>query len=565
MVIGLFVQIALIALVVFGIRAIRHRRTSAPLGTQIRNVFQYVVLLALLVASASGLSGLLGMVIDRADVVKADSSELALNLSLLFVGVPLLVIVGLWTKRRIARDPLETESPGWTLFVTIAVIAPLVVALFGVYAMLRFAFRADNYDGFALAQAVVWGATWFCVDRLDRQLSPGPHTALRHVAAALIGLGLAAVGVGQLVAAVLERILWPGSANAVLVDNTDLLASAVALLIIGAAVWMRYWVRGLATVPDSDGWRLVVVLFGVAGGLITAIVAGATVLYRVAVWWLGTPSATAISDHFSSLPSALGAACAGLMVWAYHRAVLAARRGQQRTEIDRTYDYVMSIGGLIASGVGVVILLGAFVEALTGSALLAGDPALNTLLLAVVLLIIGIPVWWVHWRAAGVHHASGDPDEIDSVSRRVYLISLIGVGGLVALGTGIATVYAFLRDVLDSTLSTSTARSMRFPLAVLLTSGGIAIYHLGVFRADHRGVEQTAFRKNARRLVLVGPYSAVIDRLLREQGETKVEWIVTRSGVWSADALQTIRAEHEGDMVISLTPSGAFGAPLDSP
>lgn len=562
MVIGLLVQIALIALVVFGIRAIRHRRTSAPIGTQIRNVFQYVVLLALLLASTSGLSGLLGMVADRADVVKADSSELALNLSLVLVGAPLLALIGIWTQRRIARDPQETQSPGWTLFVTVALIAPLVVALFGAYAMLRFAFRADDYDGFALAQAAVWGATWFGVDRLDRRFARTPLADFRHVVGALIGLALAAVAIGQVVAALLERTAFPNSRDAVLVDDTTAMASAVALLIIGAAVWMRYWVRGLAAWPNSDGWRLLVVLFGVAGGLITAIVAGATVLYRVAVWFIGTPGATDIGDHFSGLPGALGAALAGLLVWAYHRAVLAAQRGQQRTEIDRTYDYVMAIGGLVAGCVGVVILLGAFVEALTGGALLAGDPALNTLLLAVVLLIIGIPVWWKHWHVASLRYALGEPDEIESVSRRVYLITLIGVGGLVALGTGIATVYLFLRDVIDGTLASSTARSMRFPLAVLLTSGAVSLYHLGVFRVDHRRSGEMPTRDAPRRVVLVGPYDAAIDRLVREISNTQVEWIATRSGSWSAGDLQAILAEHEGDVVISLTPSGAFGATL---
>jgi hypothetical protein len=565
MVIGLFVQIALIALVAFGIRAIRQRRTSAPLGTQLRNVFHYLVVLALALATASGLSGLLGMVADRANFVKDNSSELALNLSLLFVGAPLLVVFGLWTKRRITRDPLETESPGWTLFVTIALLVPLVVTLFGAYALLRFAFRADDYDGFALAQAVVWGATWFGVDRLDRRFTRGPQTTFRHVAAALIGLVLGAVGAGQLVAAILDRLFTPGSLDAVLVDNTDLLASAIALLFIGAAVWIRYWVRGLSASPDSEGWRLYVVLFGVAGGLITAIVAGATVLYRVAVWFLGTPSATDIGDHFSSTPSALGAACAGLVVWAYHRAVLAARRGIQRTEIDRTYDYVMAIGGLIATGVGVVILLGAFVEALTGGALLAGDPALNTLLLAVVLLIIGLPVWWVHWRAAGLHYASGEPDEIASVSRRVYLISLIGIGGLVALGTGIATVYIFLRDVIDGTLSSATVRSLRIPMATLITSGAIATYHLSCFRSEHEIRVASSPEIARRRVVLVGPFDASIDQFVRERGESQVEWIATQSGTWSEAELSAILTEHEGDVVVSLSLSGAFGASLRTP
>lgn len=535
MIVGLLVQIALIALIVFGVRAIRHRRTDAPLSHQLRNAFQYVLLLALLIASASGISGLLGMAIDRADFVAADSSELALNLSLVLVGTPLLVAVGLWTRKRIAIDPSETSSPGWTLFVTVAVVATLTVALFGAYAIVRFAFGADDFDGFALARFVVWGAAWVLVDLLDLRFAAGRRADFRHVVLALIGLGVSAVGVGQLVAALLERVALPGSLNALLVDNASPIANAAALLIIASPVWIRYWVKGLSTAPDSDGWRLHVVLFGVAGGLITAIVAGATVLYSVAVWFLGSPRATEISDHFSSLPGALGAASAGLLVWSYHRAVLNSHRQPVRSEIDRTYLYVMALGGLLAAAVGVVILFGAFIEALTGGALLAGDPALNTLLLAVILLAIGIPVWWLHWRAAATHAEVGNRDEVESLSRRVYLISLIGIGGLVALGTGIATVYLFLRDILDGTLSSSTIRSLRIPLATLLASGAISLYHLGCYRRDHAARETQAPRSPRRRVVLVGPLDMALERRLVESGDVHIERIVTSVAAWPQD------------------------------
>jgi hypothetical protein len=563
-IIGLLVQIALIALVVFGIRAIRHRRTDAPLSHQLRNVFQYVLLLALLIASASGISGLLGMAIDRADFVAADSSELALNLSLVLVGTPLLVAIGFWTRKRIAVDPTETSSAGWTLFVTVAVIATLTVALFGAYAMVRFAFMATDFDGFALAQFVVWGAAWVLVDRLDLRFAADRRADFRHVVLALIGLGVSAVGIGRLVAALLERVTLPGSLNALLVDDTSPIANAAALLIIASPVWIRYWVRGLATAPGSDGWRLHVVLFGIAGGVITAIVAGATVLYSVAVWFLGSPRESEISDHFSSLPGALGAASAGLLVWAYHRAVLNSHRQPVRSEIDRTYLYVMAIGGLLAAAVGVVILFGAFIEALTGGALLAGDPAHNTLLLAVILLAIGIPVWWLHWRAAATHAEAGERDEVESLSRRVFLISLIGVGGLVALGTGIATVYLFLRDVLDGTLSSSTIRSLRIPLATLLTSGTISLYHLRCYRHDHASRETSSPRAVRRRVVLVGPFDQSVDQLVRADGSVDVRWIGTVVGTWSVDAVRQTLHEHPGDVVISLTPNGPFGAELST-
>jgi len=564
MIISLLFPIAIVALVVFGVRALRERQSDVPLGQQIRNVFLYLVLLVLLLASVSGLAGLLGMVADRADLVVADSSELALNLSLLLVGGPLLIAFGLWTRKRVQRDPTETSSAGWTLFVTVALITTLVVTLFGVYSSLRFIFRATDYDGFAVAQAVVWGLAWFCVDRLDRQFAPTRRANFRHVVVAAIGLSLSTVAIAQLITAILDRLVWPGTLNALIVNDAHQFANAVALSVIGAAVWVRYWLMGLASAPSSDGWRLYVVLLGAAGGLITAIISSATMLYSIAVWILGSPVDTDAADHFESLPSQIGALVVGVLVWWYHRTTLAHRPTTVRKEVDRTYTYLMALGGLIAAAVGVVILLSAFVEALTGGAVIAGDPALNTLLLAIVLLAIGIPVWWVHWRAASLLYSVGDADEIESVSRRVYLITLVGVGGLVALGTGIATVYLVLRDLIDTNVSSSTFRSLRFPLATLLTSGLIALYHFGIYQRDHATQPDRVPKATTRQVILVGPFDAAIEEMVLGLGPANVRWIVTVGGSWSIDEVRTLLLAQAGDTAISLTPSGAFGAVLST-
>jgi len=251
-------------------------------------------------------------------------------------------------------------------------------------------------------------------------------------------------------------------------------------------------------------------------------------------------------------------------VWTYHRAVLASHRRPTRSEVDRTYLYVMAVGGLLAGAVGTVILLGAFIEALTGAALLAGDPVVNTLLLAVVLLAIGIPVWWMHWREATALRATGAADEIDSLSRRIYLVSLIGIGGLVALGTGIATMFLFLRDVIDGSLSSSTVRSLRIPLSTLLTAGAIALYHLGFFRADHSARDEPVATTRPRRVVLVGPFDPSVERMVHLCGPARVEWITTSSGQWDPESVRPILLEHPGNVVVSLTPNGPFGAEMST-
>jgi hypothetical protein len=240
----------------------------------------------------------------------------------------------------------------------------------------------------------------------------------------------------------------------------------------------------------------------------------------------------------------------GLLVWWYHRALLADRRADVRTEIDRIYEHIMSAGGLLAAAVGAVILLVAVVEAITGTRIIRGDTAINTLLLSLVLLIIGVPVWTTYWRVT-VHRDS--VEERGSITRRVYLIAVLGVGGLVALGTAIATVYLFLRDLIEGDLSTSTLRSLRYPLAILLTSGIAGGYHFTVFRNEHALVPGADKR---RRIVIAGPADSALDTALRGIPGLDIEWTTTSEGAWPVDDVIATITKSRDDLVVVLGRSG---------
>jgi hypothetical protein len=541
--------LAIVALVVFGIRNARRTSSTLATGQQVRNFFQYVILLASTLVATAGLAGTIGTVVDRASFVAANANETALNLAMLLLGVPLTAILGATTRRRLAGDRSDLFSFGWSLFVTVGTVAPLIVAMFGGYQVMLFVVGAERYDGYALSQLVVWGVTWFAVRRVDRATSPLQRTALRHVVPALIGLTVSAVAVGQLVAGLVQRV-FDSTSQAVFVSTTTLIHSGLALLVIGGAVWVTEWLRGLSSQPGSEAWRFVVVLFGVTGGLITAITSLATAAYQLAVWIIGSPESDVARTHFEAFPEAIGGVVVGILAWWYHRSLLAAHRTESRTEVDRVYEYIMSAGGLLAAAVGAVILLVAVVEAVTGTRLIRGDTAINTLLLSIILLAIGIPVWSLYWRTT--LHRTGIEDR-GSASRRVYLITLLGVGGLVALGTAIATVYLFLRDLIEGRLASSTLRSLRYPLAMLLTSGAVAGYHFTVFRAEHVG--GTGPRRR-RRIVIAGPANAALDSALRLLPDLDIDWTTTTEGVWPVDDVIAQIKESRDDLVVVLTRNG---------
>jgi hypothetical protein len=558
--VGALIPLAVLALVIFAVRRARREQSPLSTGQQVRFFFLYLSLLVAVLVAAAGLAGSIGPVVDGAALVADDSDQAALNLAMLLLGVPLAVVLGLSTRRRLASDRTELQSFGWSLFVTVGTVVPLVVAMVGGYRTLLAVVRAEDYDGFALAQLVVWGATWYGVRRTDRALTHAAPTALRHVTPALIGLGVSAVALGQLVSGLVQRAFDAG-AGAVVVPGASSLHRGLALLAVGGAVWVLEWLRGLNREPGSEAWRFAVVLFGVAGGLITAITSTAIVGYQVVVWLVGSPSSDVARTHFRSMPDAVGGLCAGGLVWWYHRTTLKERPGGSRAEVDRTYEHLMAAGGLGATSFGVVILIVAIIEASTGARLLRGDSAINTLLLACTLLVVGVPVWFAYWRSTLRRRAA---EERNSITRRVYLVTLLGVGGLVALGTAIGTVYVILRDMIDGRLDSSTLRAVRYPLAVLVTSGGVAGYHFAIFRGEHPGSSgDTSLESGARtgphRVVVAGPSNPTLEATLRAVPGVELEWVVAGDGSWPVDDVvgrvsRIVRAG--GDAAVVLTSSG---------
>src|SRR5690606_16223640 len=135
----------------------------------------------------------------------------------------------------------------------------------------------------------------------------------------------AAAGLAQTLSPALRELL--GLTRDTLVGGTvdDILAGASTFL-VGAAAWVVYWALTTARGPRDTGWLALVLLAGVAGGLLAAVVAASVLGYAVLVWLVGEPEARTATDHFSTAPGELAVLAVGLVVWWYHREVLGATR-----------------------------------------------------------------------------------------------------------------------------------------------------------------------------------------------------------------------------------------------
>jgi uncharacterized membrane protein YidH (DUF202 family) len=224
---------------------------------------------------------------------------------------------------------------------------------------------------------------------------------------------------------------------------------------------------------------------------VAAITAASLAAYSVLVWLVGDPRAASAAEHFDTLPGQLATGLVGLVVWWYHRALLDAERTPERTEVRRVYEYLLAAIGLLAAGAGLVVLVVTVVEALAaGADVLVGASAVNTLLGALVLLVVGLPVWWRHWSRAQRARSEQPAAEVVSPTRRAYLLVLFGVTGLTSVVTVMTLVYLVLQDALASGVDVETLRSVRFAVGILVTTSLLAAYHWTIFRADRDQTEE---------------------------------------------------------------------------
>lgn len=562
---GLLFPIALIALVIFGIRKIRSGDAHGALeGHTVRRFFQYLLLYGLIVVSGLGLSGLLGRVLERSTLVVADKTDLARNLSFVVVGIPLYIVLAFWTRRRFEEDASEAKSFGWSFYVTLTSITSLSVSMFALHDMVSWAFRVNDFHAVALARLIVWGGIWGMHWWVHLRSALVASSRVHHLLGSMIALGTVVVGLNQLISGAIQRI-WNFGGDAIFISHGDPILRGAVTLIVGAPIWFLYWIKSYSKATKDPLWFAYVLLVGVGGGLIVAVVSASTVLYSILVWFLGDIGSVDATAHFRNVPTAFGAVCVGVIVWWYHHAVLEQDRRAARTEVQRVYEYLMAGIGLLAAAGGLAMILVALVESLTSSSVISGSGATNALLAAATLLIVGSPVWWIFWGRITTAVKLLPGSEHASPTRRVYLFILFGLGGIVAVVTLLLGVFFLFDDIFKGGFGLETIRRMRFALAILLTTGAIAGYHWFIYRSERELM--TVGVRGPRFVLLVGPRDVDLVRAISQLTGGRVQsWVRKddQTSSWGQDEVLRTLEESKDEAVILLADSrGVTLIPID--
>ncbi|WP_147454049.1 DUF5671 domain-containing protein [Tessaracoccus antarcticus] len=540
---ALAIPAALVVVIVLALRRREHVTSAAPgAGTRgVRRFFQYLLLFALTILAAVGVADLLGRLFGA---TTSGGETLALPLSFTLVGLPLACLIAWWTRRAMRHDPEEAASLWYAVYLTLATWTALIVAMVALQALLSGALRGD-VNGDALARLVVWGALWALHWRLARPLGDmrgWPHLLV----GSLIGLGTAAVSMGLLLGTSLGALLLDGPGELVFGTSGEL-ARFGAMFITGALVWVRYWPGAAARLPRSTPWLAYVLPVGVGGGLLTALVAASILLWQVLVWLVGDHLGLNARQHFADSPSALAFTVVGLLIWWYHGAILAETR-RNRSEVRRVYEYLVSALGLIAASAGVGMVIVAAIESFTPGVDL-GMSVVNTLLGAVTLLAVGVPVWWLFWSRIQRVRADDPVSETASPTRRTYLVLLFGIVGVAAVVALLVAVFVLLQDVIAGTASAETLRSMRYALGVLVTAAAVSAYHGAVFRED-RHVALPNRPTGPRSVLLVGAPAPGLALALSRATGARTQVLVRSDGAappWSEETLIAALHAHPGE------------------
>lgn len=225
----------------------------------------------------------------------------------------------------------------------------------------------------------------------------------------------------------------------------------------------------------------------------------------------------------------------------------------------------MSAISLIASAVGISIVIVAIIEALTEQNRLSGPGAINTLIGAATVIIVAGPVWWRFWSRIQRIAKTEPESEHGSPVRRTYLFLLFGVGGITAIISLITIVFQLFDGILSSNLGANTFSDMRFAIGILISTGIVAGYHWEIYR--HEKDVEVSFAATVTNVLLVGPMNPDLIHDLKAATNAKVSFLQRTDAddlVWPTErVIELVAQSNDRDLLILLEATGVKVVPVN--
>lgn len=562
MIAALLLSLVPILIVTFLIRRMSKSNPSYQTSSPLRSFFQYAVLFAMMFVVSSGLVGLLSRLLNPPPFVAQDDSALALSLAFVVVGVPVLIGVALWTRSSFRRNPQTSREPLLAFFITLASIISLLSAFSSSVEAAQGYISGDDFAGQSLASALIWGSIWAGLWRLQSAIIPAGNSRVHLFIGSIIGLLASFIGLVGVISNSLSYLVGANEATFVSF-GTQGITDAVVVTALSSLVWFHYWIKNMSKSSPDTLWFFYVLIVGVGGGLVVSVIAASTALYKTAVWFIGEPESTSALVHFGSTPGSVSAVLVGLLAWWYHK--LVSPQATARNEITRIYEYLISGIGLISGAVGLSMVLIATIEASIKSEVIVGGSAVNALLAAGTLFIVGGPIWIICWRSIQLEASSRPEKELTSPTRRIYLFILFGIGGIAAIISLVTSAYQLFNDAFTVGIGSETIRDMRFAIGVLVSTAIISAYHWMIYRLENSN--EVSFGSRELTVLLIGPANQELVRSIRKETKAKVNTLISKDTsdlIWPIErVVSLVKDSSDEQLVVVLDNSGLNVIPVN--
>jgi hypothetical protein len=270
------------------------------------------------------------------------------------------------------------------------------------------------------------------------------------------------------------------------------LGNGIAFLLVGVPLFIYLWQNvqhSLVEAGEQFSSLRLVVLYGLIFiGAATFLISTGIALAGAFEWAMGYSQTLRL--YLDGYGNSLSVAVPFGMVWAYFYACLKLRIEEEadpirRENLLRPYDYAFSLAGSATVFFGAWAVFAAVVEMLAGN-LNQVDAMRSMIAGGIAMLVIGIPLWLVHWQR--LQNAALQTTDIGDHSRRsilrkgyIYLaVFATVVGGMAAAGMLFYLVFTrLIEGKADNFLVESLQRTQTILLILVWF-----VYHLRVLRQD---------------------------------------------------------------------------------
>lgn len=481
MILGILGQLLLVIVFFSIVRKVFLVRHSGIHGSNIRRVFQYLILFTLVILTGMGLSGLITQALTASENLTRDAVGLARDTTFVVIGAPIFTVVAIWTRRSFKADESEKMAFTWRSYLLGTCLVSLTSAMFGLYDFLMWALGNESLNKGSIPRLIIWGAIFVGHWILQRRTVSDESAVGHFILGSLLGLVIGITGLIQMLNRFFQWVLRTDSEKLISFGTESIIRGSI-IFIIGIAIWLLYWVLHAVRLKNEPLWLTYVLLVGTAASIIMVVVSLSLALDRILVWFIGDTYGAKEVDHFTKIPIYISATAVGIIVWIYHQSLVDTSLKIERPEIVRIREYLLSAIGLATTGVGISLIIVSLIETVTSATIVTGSSAINTLLAAGTLLISGIPLWSLYWSSAQ-RAARRDPrGESRSQTRKIYLLLLFGLMGITAIVSLLVASFLFFQDLFQGNFGLASLNRVRVPLSILVTAAAVSLYHWQVRR-----------------------------------------------------------------------------------